>query len=215
MINSMLPDGLVFRGDRRAARIAGAMHYITGSMCRRGHRSVRLVSTGGCCQCRSKTTAEFYRANRSKRIAYAVAHRRANIAKYRATNRAWSQRESVKIHRRERERRDRTKPNHNINNRMAAAIWRSLRSGKAGRHWHALVGYSPQELMRHLERQFKRGMSWRNMGRWHVDHIIPLSKFSFVSESDPAFKAAWALTNLRPLWKAENIRKHDRVETLL
>lgn len=46
------------------------------------------------------------------------------------------------------------------------------------------------------------------MGEWHVDHIVPLSSFDFATPDDPGFKAAWALTNLRPLWGLENMRKH-------
>jgi 5-methylcytosine-specific restriction endonuclease McrA len=50
---------------------------------------------------------------------------------------------------------------------------------------------------------------------WHIDHIIPISSFSFSSPEDPEFKAAWALTNLRPLWAAQNISKGAKREVLL
>lgn len=45
------------------------------------------------------------------------------------------------------------------------------------------------------------------MGEWHIDHIIPKSSFDYQTPDDDAFKAAWALTNLRPLWSSENLRK--------
>lgn len=65
--------------------------------------------------------------------------------------------------------------------------------------------------MRHLERQFVTGMSWKNFGRgWQIDHIIPISLFSFDGIDCPEFKAAWALTNLRPLWAIENSAKGGR-----
>jgi len=32
---------------------------------------------------------------------------------------------------------------------------------------------------------------------------------------NPDFKAAWALTNLQPLWALDNIRKHNRMTFLL
>lgn len=48
------------------------------------------------------------------------------------------------------------------------------------------------------------------MGEWHIDHIIPLSSFSFEDAEDPDFKAAWQITNLRPLWKTENLSKHAK-----
>ena len=86
---------------------------------------------------------------------------------------------------------------------------------KGGRPWEALVGYTVHQLRTHLERQFRDGMSWGNRSLWHIDHIIPLSSFRFSSVDDPEFKAAWAMTNLRPLWAADNIRKHGKRQTLL
>jgi len=69
--------------------------------------------------------------------------------------------------------------------------------------------------MRHLERQFLSGMSWGNRSEWHIDHIRPLASFSFEAVDDPDFKAAWALTNLRPLWGADNIRKGAKLDYLV
>lgn len=91
-------------------------------------------------------------------------------------------------------------------------VRRGLRSGKQERPWAELVGYGLEELMAHLERQFLPGMAWSNIGGWHVDHIIPLAAFSFETPQDEEFKAAWALTNLRPLWAEQNRAKwHHRV----
>lgn len=63
--------------------------------------------------------------------------------------------------------------------------------------------------------QFLPGMSWDNMAEWHIDHILPLASFSYASASDPEFRAAWALTNLRPLWSAENMQKGAKRVLLL
>ena len=40
-----------------------------------------------------------------------------------------------------------------------------------------LVGCSVTELKIHLEKQFTKGMTWKNYGfyGWHIDHIIPCS----------------------------------------
>lgn len=50
-------------------------------------------------------------------------------------------------------------------------------------------------------------MIWDNYGEWHIDHIIPISKFHFESFEDEGFKKAWALNNLQPLWANENMKK--------
>jgi len=86
---------------------------------------------------------------------------------------------------------------------------------KGGRSWERLVGYTRDELVRHIERQFLKGMSWKNMGRWHIDHIVPLSLFQYATAEDPEFRLAWAMTNLRPLWSRENISKGRRRMSLL
>jgi hypothetical protein len=94
--------------------------------------------------------------------------------------------------------------------RMSAGIRHALHGKKDGQAWEQMVGYTRSDLANHLERQFTKGMSWDNMGKWHIDHIVPLSSFKFASAKDPEFRAAWALTNLRPLWGRANIQKGDR-----
>jgi hypothetical protein len=80
----------------------------------------------------------------------------------------------------------------------------------AGRHT-ADLSIHRAELIAHLDRQFHKGMSWNNYGkRWHVDHIRPVSSFEFSSSNDPSFKECWALINLRPLWKGQNLSKHAK-----
>lgn len=103
-----------------------------------------------------------------------------------------------------------TSHSHAVHMRMASAVYQALREKKAGRKWEALVGYSVVDLVRHLERQFEAGMSWQNMGEWHIDHIIPKSSFHYESDQDDEFRACWALTNLRPLWSEDNQKKHSK-----
>lgn len=89
---------------------------------------------------------------------------------------------------------------------MRCRMWSALKRGK-GRKLEAVLGYSIAELKRHLERQFTQGMSWDNWSDWHIDHIVPVTAFQFTNYDDPEFRACWALTNLRPLWKEENRQK--------
>lgn len=78
-----------------------------------------------------------------------------------------------------------------------------------------LLGFTRDELMANLERQFVKGMTWRNMGEWHIDHVVPKSSFEFTTAEDANFKRCWALTNLRPLWSEKNLSKGSKVEFLL
>lgn len=94
---------------------------------------------------------------------------------------------------------------------VGSAISHTLKGKtKGGRSWQVLVGYKAGDLVQHIERQFAKGMSWANYGQWHVDHIIPASSFKIDDADDPELKACWALSNLRPLWAGDNIRKRDK-----
>lgn len=106
-------------------------------------------------------------------------------------------------------------PSAALRARISAQFNYCLPSGKGGRRSAELLGYSIAELRAHLERQFLKGMSWDNMGEWHIDHIVPLSSFTIAGPDDPELRRAWALPNLRPLWAADNIRKGAKRTVLL
>lgn len=70
------------------------------------------------------------------------------------------------------------------------------------------IGYTPQELRTHLENQFKPGMTWNNHGKWHLDHIKPLSLFDCTDINQ--IIEANQLENLQPLWAGENLKKSNK-----
>lgn len=98
-----------------------------------------------------------------------------------------------------------------MRHRIYMAMRRSAKKSAA----FADLGYTIEDLRNHLESQFTSGMSWKNMGDWHIDHIMPLSSFGELEAGTPEFQRAWGLANLRPLWAAENLRKHKKLEFLL
>lgn len=100
-----------------------------------------------------------------------------------------------------------TDPAFKLNGIIRSAIYKSLRGAKARVNWSTLVGYSLPELRAHLEAQFIDGMAWANCGEWHIDHIRPLASFQITDATCDDFKAAWALSNLQPLWGPDNLSK--------
>ena len=114
----------------------------------------------------------------------------------------------------ERERNRLKKRDNRLKNKISKTISRRIRGGindKNFGHWEDLVGYSLKDLKKHLEKQFKKGMSWKNYGSyWHIDHRTPLSWFKFKSYQDEDFKKCWALDNLQPKLKKENLNKNNR-----
>lgn len=153
--------------------------------------------------------------NHEKRLASVRAYNERNRAEI---NRKAKERRAipeVKEQRREIDRNYRDHPKRRVDQRMKAAVHLALKGRKAGRSWERLVGYSLADLVAHLERQFLPGMTWENVGRWHIDHIVPKVAFRYETAEDPEFRACWALTNLRPLWARDNHSKHARVTHLL
>ena len=58
-------------------------------------------------------------------------------------------------------------------------------------------------------RKFSKGMNWKNYGKWHVDHIRPVSKFNLKNRKER--NDAFHYSNLQPLWARENLKKSDKV----
>lgn len=107
----------------------------------------------------------------------------------------------------------RSTPNGILETNMRTYVGRWLRGKKNGRRWEVLVGYTSVQLKKHLEEQFKAGMTWENYGLhgWHIDHIIPVSVFNFEKPEDDDFKRCWSLDNLQPLWAIDNIKKGNKI----
>jgi len=93
----------------------------------------------------------------------------------------------------------------NIRRRVLAAFKNSYKIGTTKN----LIGCSWEELRNHLEKQFEQGMNWQNYGKWHIDHIIPLSLFDLSKEEE--VKKAIHFSNLQPLWAADNLSKGNRI----
>lgn len=226
--------------SQKDAIASGRKYYFTGKPCKRGHTLPRRVNSPVCHLCNLEHNKATKLKDPEKWLAYRAQWNAENVEKRRASDRQWcaanrdskkqsrqkwtannpekarefariqSQKDESKKSKRERERKRRATLMGCLNSRMTANIRQSLTTGKNGRSWSSLVGYDVRELRRHIERQFLKGMNWENRSEWHIDHIIPLSAFRFETPEDDSFKAAWALTNLRPLWSGDNIKKSNK-----
>jgi len=67
------------------------------------------------------------------------------------------------------------------------------------------LGCTMKEFMEHIVGLFQPGMSWKNWGKWHLDHIQPLYSFDLADPEQLARAAHY--TNIRPLWAAENLAR--------
>jgi Uri superfamily endonuclease len=92
---------------------------------------------------------------------------------------------------------------HNLRTRLGKAITSNISAVKD-------LGCSIEELKSFLESKFTLGMTWDNYGKWHIDHIKPLSKFNLSDTKE--LLMACHYTNLQPLWAKDNIVKYNKME---
>lgn len=132
-----------------------------------------------------------------------------------AYTRAWRERnpEPVKAYSRERRRLESSIGRKALDTKLRVGISNFLRGVSSGESAFQNLEFTGPELRAHLESRFFGRMTWGNYGRfgWHVDHRIPLAAFNYETPTDANFKAAWALSNLQPLWWHENAWKGARV----
>jgi hypothetical protein len=74
-----------------------------------------------------------------------------------------------------------------------------------------LLGCSIEEFKEHIEKKFKKGMTWNNYGEWELDHIKPCCSFDLTDLEQQ--KLCFHYTNIQPLWKKEHrIKTQQDVE---
>lgn len=141
---------------------------------------------------------------------YYIQHREKLLEKNKISSKKWNEthREHRKIKKREWEREARKNPFYRMKQQLSTSICKALKGKKGFRKWEALVGYTLQDLVCHIESLLNNNMTWENYGSvWHIDHITPKSWFKYKNTDDPQFKACWALANLQPKLKIDNIKK--------
>jgi hypothetical protein len=142
---------------------------------------------------------KWYEANREKTIASVKRWQNENPEK----RKEYARRTDKKI---------RSTPKGKLNSNISNRIWHALHGRKGKRHWEDLVGYTIDQLKRHLEKRFKPGMTWDNYGTfWEIDHKIPVSVFNYERPEDIDFRLCWSLKNLQPLEAVENNKKKAKL----
>lgn len=165
---------------------------------------------------KSESDKRYYIKNREKRLKYFsdwqrenYEHRKKYMDEYREKNS-----DRIRIVKRTYERtRKANDPLYKLISNFRTAIYQVLKENNIGKngHYFEILGYTPEELINHIEKQFKDGMTWDNYGDFHIDHKIPISSFNIKEIGDSEFMKCWSLSNLQPMWGEENIRKSNKI----
>ena len=98
--------------------------------------------------------------------------------------------------------------NFKIRSNLRTRLYYALKGNPKLSTTMKLVGCSIEQLKQHLQSKFTKGMTWKNYGKWHIDHIRPCCKFDLSKSRQQ--KKCFNYKNLQPLWAEENWRKYKR-----
>jgi len=103
-----------------------------------------------------------------------------------------------------------TNTHYKIRLSMASRIKGALKKGWKSATTKKLIGCTIDHFKKHLEKQFKPGMTWQNHAKdgWHIDHIIPCASFNL--ECPVQQLACFHYSNTQPLWAVDNLKKGAR-----
>jgi len=169
---------------------------------------------------RKKEYREYHLKNKEKRNEYSRNFRKENPDYFKnwgiknkerisESNKKWYEKNKKKLFKKIKKRR-RTDPSFRMLNNLRRRIVLSLKGNSKSANTLKLLGIPNIEfLWFHLEKSFKPGMTRKNHGKWHIDHIIPCASFD-LSKPKEQIKC-FHYTNLQALWAHENISKGSRV----
>ena len=93
----------------------------------------------------------------------------------------------------------------NIGNLILISIKRQGYSKKSKTYEY--LGCSFEEFKEYLEKKFTKDMTWENAGKWHLDHIYPVS----LAKTEEELIKLNHYTNFQPLWAIDNIIKGNKI----
>lgn len=162
-----------------------------------------------CTKCKQvKELTEFNKSKHHKDgLKYQCKSCQADYAKYYIQkNKLRLNKHRVEYHKNRLQYDDLYKLRYNLRNRINSAFKRKTHYNKP-KTMEAL-GVDWEVAKAHIERQFKKGMSWSNYGEWHIDHIIPLAS----ANTEAELIKLCHYRNLQPLWAKENRKKHATIQ---
>ena len=121
-----------------------------------------------------------------------------NYAKHKEARKAY-QRKYEKLHPRK------LTVQRRIAQRLRTRLWMALKGRPKVKSTIQFLGCSIDELKRYLSARFLPSMTWKNYGKWDIDHIQPFDFFDLSKLEE--LEICCHYTNLQPLWHLDNLRK--------
>lgn len=103
-----------------------------------------------------------------------------------------------------------TDPFYRMTRRLRNRLYYALKNTtwKKNTHFTEYIGCDRDTLISHIQSQFTEGMTWDNLGDWHIDHKEPLS----LAKTEEELYKLCHYTNLQPLWAKDNLSKSNKIK---
>jgi hypothetical protein len=172
-----------------------------------------------------KENKEYYKEYQKKwqeeNKEYVKKYEQENKEKIKERTKNWYQKnkEKIKQHRKENKEhfkeymfnRKKTDPLFKFSSNLRSLITCSFKRGKnkykKNEKTETILGCTIEEFRIYIQSQFKKGMTFENHGKWHLDHIIPLSS----ATTEEEIIKLNHYTNFQPLWAEDNLSKKDKI----
>ena len=161
-----------------------------------------------------KRDREYHMKNKEKRNEWSKNWRLKNLEYVAERNRKHQQdpknRDKYRAYWRKSLKKKLTDPNKKLKHYLRCRIGDFLRGeNKSNESSLNLLGCSIEECWKYLESKFQSGMTRKNYGLWHVDHIKPCSSFDLTDPEQQ--KICFHYKNLQPLWAEDNLKKGTKL----
>jgi hypothetical protein len=160
-----------------------------------------------------KVKKEYYQNNKEKVDLSNKIWKEKNKEKYKKNAKKYYQKNKtiiIKNNTKRKKIRLKTDLNFKLITNLRRRILHALKGNSKSNKTITLLGIPNIEfLWNHLEKSFKPGMTRKNHGKWHIDHIKPCASFDLTKPSEQ--RECFHYTNLQPLWASENLSKGNRI----
>jgi len=97
-------------------------------------------------------------------------------------------------------------PIYKLQHNIRSNISNSFKGYSKNSKTQEILGCEFSVFKKYIEDQFRDGMSWENIGEWHLDHKIPISW----AETEEKVYELNHYTNFQPLWAKDNLIKGNK-----
>lgn len=147
---------------------------------------------------RSQQNKEWMEQNKEYRKQYKLRYRREN-------------RNSINEYKRKKYKEDMTCPYFVLKERLRSRYRKAIQNKCSKKKCMEILGCDFDYFTKYIELKFQEGMSWDNIGKWHIDHIKPISKFDLNNPNEVT--ECFHYTNLQPLWEKDNLSKGNKYDS--